>query len=244
MYAYSISFLTDFSEIPQVFLEGKAENVVIDNKDVGYKEDKSMTVGEARQAYSTQLKSYNIQKCKLAQQKSALEEKIKTTENGSAVFANEAATLELTYNAVAEKQNEYQNYMDQLMEQWDTKFNEITTKQNAEAEKEGFEDLAKIMTVARRLMHGDIVPQSDEKKLMEYDSDLYQMAKSAQMMAQIREKDRKKHESLWEDEEKKEQVDAIEEADGQEAFANGPELVNVEDTMASATSIAEGMVTE
>ena len=203
-----------------------------------------MTVGEARQAYSMQLKSYNVQKCKLAQQKSDLEMKIKTTENGSVIFANEAAALELTYNAVAEKQNEYQNYMDQLMEQWDTKFNEIATQQKVEAEKEGFEDLARIMTVARRLMHGDIVPQSDEKKLMEYDSDLYQMAKNAQMMAQIREKDRKKHESLWEDEEKKEQVDAMEEAEGQEAFAAGPEIVAVEDTMADAVASMEGTATE
>lgn len=203
-----------------------------------------MTVGEARQAYSMQLKSYNIQKCKLAQHKSDLDMKIKTTENGSVVFANEAAALELTYNAVAEKQNEYQNYMDQLMEQWDTKFNEIATQQKVEAEKEGFEDLARIMTVARRLMHGDIVPQSDEKKLMEYDSDLYQMAKNAQMMAQIREKDRKKHESLWEDEEKKEQVDAMEEAEGQEAFAAGPEIVAVEDTMAAAVASMEGTATE
>lgn len=203
-----------------------------------------MTVGEARQAYSMQLKSYNVQKCKLAQQKSDLEMKIKTTENGSVIFANEAAALELTYNAVAEKQNEYQNYMDQLMEQWDTKFNEIATQQKVEVEKEGFEDLARIMTVARRLMHGDIVPQSDEKKLMEYDSDLYQMAKNAQMMAQIREKDRKKHESLWEDEEKKEQVDAMEEAEGQEAFAAGPEIVAVEDTMAAAVASMEGTATE
>lgn len=203
-----------------------------------------MTVGEARQAYSMQLKSYNIQKCKLGKQKSDLDMKIKATENGSVVFANEAAALELTYNAVAEKQNEYQNYMDQLMEQWDTKFNEIATQQKVEAEKEGFEDLARIMTVARRLMHGDIVPQSDEKKLMEYDSDLYQMAKSAQMMAQIREKDRKKHESLWEDEEKKEQVDAMEEAEGQEAFAAGPEIVAVEDTMAAAVASMEGTATE
>ena len=203
-----------------------------------------MTVGEARQAYSMQLKSYNVQKCKLGKQKSDLDMKIKTTENGSVVFANEAAALELTYNAVAEKQNEYQNYMDQLMEQWDTKFNEIATQQKVEAEKEGFEDLARIMTVARRLMHGDIVPQSDEKKLMEYDSDLYQMAKNAQMMAQIREKDRKKHESLWEDEEKKEQVDAMEEAEGQEAFAAGPEIVAVEDTMAAAVASMEGTATE
>lgn len=198
-----------------------------------------MKVGEARQAYSMQLKSYNIEKFKLSQQKSDLEEKIKTTENGTVVFANEAASLELKYNAVAEKQNEYQDYMDQLMEQWSTKFNEIATQQNAEAEEEGFRELAKVMEVARRLSHGDIVPQSDEKKLMEFDKDLYQMAKNAQMMAQIREKDREKYESLWEDEEETEQVDATEEADEQEAFANGPEIVAVEDTIASAVTGVE-----
>lgn len=96
-------FLQISLKFPKYF-KGIADNAVKSNKDVGYKEDKSMTVEEARQAYSTQLKSYNIQKCKLAQHR--------------------------------------------------------------------------------------------------------------------------------------------EEADGQEAFADGPELVNVEDTMASATSIAEGMVTE
>jgi hypothetical protein len=194
-----------------------------------------MTVGEARQTYSMQLKSYNEQKFKLGQQKAELDEKIKTTENGAVIYANEAATLELTYNAVDEKQNEYQDYMDKLMEQWSAKFDEVATKQNVEAEKEGFEDLAKIMEVARRLMHGDIVPQSDEKKLMEYDNDMYQMAKNAQMMAQVRDKDRKKHDSLWEDEEQEENVDAMEEAEGQEAFSDGPEVVSVEDTMASAT---------
>ena len=122
-----------------------------------------MTVGEARQTYSEQLRSYNMQKCKLAKQKADLAERMKTTENGAVIFANEAATLELTYNAVAEKQNEYQDYMDKLMEQWDAKFNEIATRENAEAEKEGFEDLRKIMEVVRRMTHGDTVPGSDEK---------------------------------------------------------------------------------
>jgi hypothetical protein len=196
-----------------------------------------MTVGEARKTYNAQLKSYNEQKFKLGQQKAELQEKIKTTENGDIIYAGEAASLELTYNAVAEKQDEYQDYMDQLMEQWNAKMEEVSAKQNAEAEKESFEDMAKIMEVARRLMHGDTVPSSDEKKLMDYDNDLYQMAKSAQMMAQARARKHKKYDSLWEDEEKKENVDAMEEADGQEAFADGPEVVSVEDTMAAA---AEG----
>lgn len=198
-----------------------------------------MTVGEARKTYSVQLRNYNVQKYKLAKQKNELADKIKSTENGAAIYAGEAATLKLTYNAVAQKQEEYQNYMDQLMEQWNMKHDAVATKENVEAEKEGFEDLRKIMEVVRRMTKGDNVPQSDEKKVMEYDKDMYQMAKSAQMIAQMRRKDREDHDSLWEDEEERQQEDPTESADGQEAFMDGPEIVSVEDTMVSAVESAE-----
>lgn len=195
-----------------------------------------MTVGEARQTYSMQLREYNMQKFSLGKQKEALDAKIKSTENGSTIYANEAATLELTYNAVSDKQKEYQDYMNQLMEQWSNKFNEVATKQSAEAEAEGFKELGKIMAVVRRMIHGDNVPRGDEKKVAEYDNDLYQMAKNGQMMAQMNKKRIKNHKSLWEDEEKPEEKDDPNDvADAQEAFANGPEVVSVEDTVASAT---------
>lgn len=198
-----------------------------------------MTVGEARKTYSVQLRNYNVQKYKLAKQKNELADKIKSTDNGAAIYAGEAATLELTYNAVAQKQEEYQNYMDQLMEQWNMKHDAVATKENVEAEKEGFEDLRKIMEVVRRMTKGDNVPQSDEKKVMEYDKDMYQMAKSAQMIARMRRKDREDHDSLWEDEEERQREDPTESADGQEAFMDGPEIVSVEDTMVSAVESAE-----
>lgn len=198
-----------------------------------------MTVGEARKTYSVQLRNYNVQKYKLAKQKNELADKIKSTENGAAIYAGEAVTLELTYNAVAQKQEEYQNYMDQLMEQWNMKHDAVATKENVEAEKEGFEDLRKIMEVVRRMTKGDNVPQSDEKKVMEYDKDMYQMAKSAQMIARMRRKDREDHDSLWEDEEERQREDPTESADGQEAFMDGPEIVSVEDTMVSAVESAE-----
>lgn len=55
------------------------------------------------------------------------------------------------------------------------------------------------MEIARRIARGDKVPLKDEKKLMEYSSELYQMAK---MSAMINEgKKHKKHKSLFEDEE-------------------------------------------
>ena len=83
------------------------------------------------------------------------------------------------------------------MAQWEGKFNSVVAKQQGEAAKDYGEEMGKIMTVARRLMHGDQVPMQDEKKLMEYDKDLYIMAKNAGMMARLEK--RKKYDSLWED---------------------------------------------
>jgi hypothetical protein len=91
--------------------------------------------------------------------------------------------------------------------------------------------------MARRLMHGDQVPMQDEKKLMEYDKDLYIMAKNAGMMARLEK--RKKYDSLWEDEEKKEHEDPMEAADAEETFTAGPEVVSVESVMEAAAGETE-----
>jgi len=198
-----------------------------------------MTVGENRKTYSELLRSYNTQKYNLGKQKAELDEKIKKTENGAVVYAGEAATLELTYNAVSDKQKEYQNYMDQLMEQWNVKFNQVAMEEQIESEEEGFDDLRKIMEVVRRMTKGDNVPSSDEKKVMEYNKDMYQMAKSAQLLEQMRRKKHDDHDSLWEDEEEREQRDPMEEADGQEAFMDGPEVISIEDTMAAVALSSE-----
>ena len=76
-----------------------------------------------------------------------------------------------------------------------------TSKANSEAEKKHAEDQAKAMTVYRNMAKGDIVPPGDERRLMEYDKDMYQFAKTAQMMAQVAE--RKKHKSEWDEEEER-----------------------------------------
>lgn len=76
--------------------------------------------------------------------------------------------------------------------------NEKLLPQQTEAMKECAEDLAKIMEVARRIASGAKVPPEDEKKLMEYNADLYQAVKNAEMLAKAKEK--KEYDSLWGDE--------------------------------------------
>ncbi len=72
-----------------------------------------------------------------------------------------------------------------------------SAKESAEAQDEGFQDMAKALEIARRIMDGDIVPQEDEQFLMEYDSELYMRVKS---MAKPKE-DPKEYDSLVEAEE-------------------------------------------
>ena len=192
-----------------------------------------MKIAEARQIYGTQIKAYQEQRLLLSIQKKELAQKMAVHEDGQTVFAEEAAVLELTIDAVDKKQREYQDYMEKLTEQWAMQANALVAKQQGEAMEDYVEDLGKIMEVARRIMKGGIVPAADEKKLMEYSMELYQAAKNMGTLA--RQKDKEKYDSLWEDEEEKEYADPLEEADNAEAFAEGPDVVDVADTVAACS---------
>ena len=195
-----------------------------------------MKIAEARQLYSAQIKTYHQQHLALSKQKQELEKKMNAAPGDKAVYANDAAVLELTIKAIDEKQSEYKDYMEKLLEQWSATANMVSAEQQGEAMSEYAEDLGKIMEVARRLMRGGVVPAKDEKKLMEYSSELYQAAKNIGALAKQR--DKEKYDSLWEDEEKPQTCeDPIETADNTEAFAPGPEVVSVEETMASVEGV-------
>lgn len=181
-----------------------------------------MKIGEARQIYSAQIQAYREQKDMLIKRKNALEEKMNTISDGKTIYANEAAVLELTIEAVDKKQTEYKDYMEKLLEQWSAEVNMMSAEQQGDAMEEYVKDIGKIMEVARRLMKGAVVPATDERKLMEYSMELYQAAKNIGMLEKQKEKE--KYDSLWGEEEEKEYEDPIEAADNTEAFAQGPEI--------------------
>lgn len=78
--------------------------------------------------------------------------------------------------------------------------NAESAKQQAEATAESFKELLKIMEVFRRIAKGAKVPPEDERKLMEYNPEMYMMAKRLAMMCQSDEE----YDSLWADEEPQE----------------------------------------
>ena len=66
-----------------------------------------------------------------------------------------------------------QEVLDGLTEQWCLAANAENAKALADPETGMAATMAKIMTTVARMCAGDKVPYADEKKLMEYDSDLY-----------------------------------------------------------------------
>lgn len=115
------------------------------------------------------------------------------------VLSNEEDVLVLTEKASKQlvKDRKAHNCMLQLKA-------EMAAKKTQDAASEKIvKDQTKIMAVCRAMMKGDIVPASDERKLQEYDNDLYQAAKMAQSMAQLRAKqaEQRKHASQWDEQE-------------------------------------------
>ncbi len=192
-----------------------------------------MKIVEARKIYSAQMEKYWDQKMSLAKKKKALEEKSKNDPNSKDQFLKEAATLELSYNTVSEKCEEYHNFLEQVMEIRSGLYNAEIGRQQGDVMAEQAKDMAKIVEVARRIAKGGKVPPADEKKLMEYSMVMYMSAKNAAMMNEMKEK--KQYDSLWEEEKSSGMnPDPNEIADNAEITIDAPEVVEVENVMASA----------
>ena len=181
-----------------------------------------MKINEVRPIYQANRSELVDQKRALFSQKQKAEQAYRIT--GEQKYADDAALLELSLNDTEKAFEENQKILDSMQEQWVGAFNLENTKQQGEAVKKEGEDMVKVMTVFRRMVHGDIVPLQDEKKLMEFDRKMYSMAKNMQAFAQQTEKERKKHKSLWEDEENPDNPDPRDVADNTEYSGPLPDI--------------------
>ena len=193
-----------------------------------------MKIGEAQQIYREQVKEYQKQKSVLSKQLNSVKSRMESAQNDEekSMFSKDAATLELSIKELDAKQEEYQNYLDELTEQYCAYFNAAASEQQADAAKEYAIEMGKIMEVARRIMKGGTVPQSDEKKLMDFRYELYQAAKSVGEMVKRQKEEKEDYDTLWGDEEKKEYDDPKEVAENAAAASDGPEIVSAADTVA------------
>ncbi len=162
-----------------------------------------MKIGEARSTYNAYCNQLTDRYVSLRKQ----------AEKATATGDTEAAgvILQLSQEVLAKRDEIQQFARFDIPELIYNMENEAMAPQQADAAKEYAKDMARLMEVARRIAAGDKVPSSDEKKLMEYDADLYQAVKAAALLAKM--KEQKEYDSLWENEEEKdyksmEEIDA------------------------------------
>lgn len=181
----------------------------------------SMKISEAQSMYRAYRQDLIDRTKSLIKQRDKAQSRFRET--GASEFSEQAATLQLSIEAVRKQFDENQKVLDSLAEQHAAVWNAEVARQQADAGAEMGEEIAKIMTVARRISNGDIVPYSDEKKLMEYNPELYQAAKSAQMLHEMEEHE--EYDSLWDDKEDKvEQYDPEGKAQNAQAQGELPDI--------------------
>lgn len=163
----------------------------------------------------------------LVKQRDAAKAKFEATNDQT--WSDEAATLQLSIEKTQEEFNKNQEVLDGLTEQWCLAANAENAKALADPETGMAATMAKIMTTVARMCAGDKVPYADEKKLMEYDSDLYGKAKQAQMMMAAMKEKQKEYDFLWDDEEGGE-YDPEGVADNTEAQGELPEVPELFET--------------
>ena len=156
-----------------------------------------MKIAEARRAYATQLSVQRGQRAQLLKQKEKLEQEKANRLSVSSETSGNGVSLELS--------DEYLQRFTELQERIDTLTDQI--KKNEKSLDDVIEmevgiansEVAKQQGDAR----GDKVPAQDEKKLMDFNMEIYQIAKNMAVMNMN--KKHKEWESLWEDEEEKQE---------------------------------------
>lgn len=190
-----------------------------------------MKIGEAQKAYRQQLGLLRGQKSDFVKQREEnrkkLEEARKKSEEQGVTFEFSAAYLERE-KELQEKIDELsgqidknEKTLDDLIEQETGIFNSMVAEQQGDAMKEYGENMAKCLEIARRISRGDRVPAQDEKKLMDFNMEIYQMAK--EMAAMNMEGKHKDWDSLWGEEEEKEYDDPFEASQNAETNVGMPE---------------------
>lgn len=154
-----------------------------------------MKIGEASRVYSAQVNKLRDRKNELTAQKKALENgEINMTDEQAASLLKSLDRIELKYEKASEFMEGFGTYKTLLQ-------NVEASKQQSDAMAEKAEEDAKCIEIMRRIAHGDKVPPFDEQKLLNYNAEMYQMAKNLAFLAENEK--REEHDSLWDEEDEK-----------------------------------------
>lgn len=143
--------------------------------------------------------------------------------NLSEEYRKRAQDLQARLDGIREQIDEHIELRDKVIDTEVGIANAEASKQQGEAMQEYGEEMAKCLEIARRISNGDKVPATDEKKLIDFNMEIYMAAKNMAVMNM--DKKHKEHESLWGDEEEKEAApDPREMAENTEISVDIPEI--------------------
>lgn len=154
-----------------------------------------MKIGEASRVYSAQVNKLRDQKNELTAQKKAYEKgELNMTEEQAVLLEKSLDRIEFQYQKASEFMEGFGTYKTLLQ-------NVETSKQQSDFMAEKAEEDAKCIEIMRRIARGDKVPPYDEQKLLNYNAEMYQIAKNMALLAENEK--RKEHDSLWDEEDEK-----------------------------------------
>lgn len=175
-----------------------------------------MKIGEASQIYSAQMSRLRDKRNELLERKKSLEKgEIEMTDEEVASLGKAIDSINFRYEKASE-------FMEGFNMQKMFLHSAVAARQSGESTAKKTEDQAKCMEIARRIARGDKVPPKDEQKLLEFNSDIYQISKN--MAALAKNEKHKKHDSLWkkEDENQNNEPSASEVVDNMECSMEMP----------------------
>lgn len=162
-----------------------------------------MKIGEASKIYSAKLSQINEQRKALYEKKKALEHgEIEMTDDEVKALGKAIDRIEIKRDN-ASKAMEGINTQKMFLQEAES------SKRAGEAAARQAEDYSKCLEVARRIARGDKVPLKDEQKLLEFSSEMYQVAKNMAVIANNEKV--KKHKTLWKDEDEDQPEKSVEE---------------------------------
>lgn len=156
-----------------------------------------MKIGEASRIYSEQMSRLRDKRGELLDKKKALENgEIEMTDEEVVSLGKAIDRVDIQYEKASE-------FMQGFNTQKTLLHDAEASKRQSDAMAEKSENDAKCLEIARRIVRGDKVPPKDEHKLLEFNAEMYQMAKN--MGSMVNNEKRKEHDSLWDDEDENSQ---------------------------------------
>lgn len=175
------------------------------------------------------LTKYRGYRAELVDKERSLSSQLENAQNkarvtGDSIWSEAAASLQLSLDETDKKFKANQEVLDSLIEQYTNAWNAEVARQQSDPKTGVAAEMGKIMTTIARMCAGDKVPMSDEKRVMEFDHDMYAKAKMAQTtMAAMKER-QKDYDTLWDDDDEGGEYDPEKAADNTEAAGELPEI--------------------